>query len=499
MRGLKVCLSQQIAWFCNNFVYTDPGNQRIDYSVSILVPRASSIRPGDLFANGAIVGTWLAPSRLAATSFGPYTTAHMKGSFRWFLAVELLALIAAPLAGQQTREPTGTAVVQAVTPEGPLAAREIDSFIAPLFSGYRRPQARYAVDVFELRITTRYPNGRITPVRVQVFVPQADEPAVGGIYLFAPGSTGIVGPCRASREHVAGIRWGLYRAHVLAFAGQGFIGILPDYMGYEDPQLVQPYFHAASEARVVFDSLHGVDDWIRTEYSERFPEGISAMQRVAAGFSQGGHAAFAAADRNTEMGGALYLHGVIGYGPTTQVEPMLQMYPSLAPMLAMSYYTVYGRSSFDPYEVLQDRWAESLEYDTTRQCVGAMQSYYPSDPYDVFETDFIDSMRDQRLGITHPVIHRVFRANETGLARHRVPALILQGTDDIVVSQKTQANFVEALRARGNPVDYRLYEGSRHDTRQVAFFEVAEWIRTLDPDFRPPQLGGPRRYDPAVD
>lgn len=376
--------------------------------------------------------------------------------------------------------------------ERTMTAAEIDAFIEPLFDGYTAPRARMAVDIYELFVVTRYPNGRPTRTRVQLFVPQSSAAVPTdprGVYVFLPGSTGLIGPCRASREHVAGIRWGLYRAHTLAFAGQGFIGILPDYMGYEDPALIQPYFHAASEARVVFDTLHAVDGWIR----DRLPRGLVPLTRVAGGFSQGGHAAFAAADRNEELGGDLYLHGVFGYGPTTEIEPMFLAYPSLAPMVIQSFATVYGPTRFDPFRIVREPYASELEYDTTRQCVGAMQRYYPGTARAFFRADFLDSLVKGTLEQTHPSIARILQGNRTGLSGHGVPALILQGTNDVVVYRETQDEFVARLRQLGSDVDYRVYEDARHDTRQVAFFDVVGWIDSLDPWIRPQPLAGAAR------
>jgi dienelactone hydrolase len=368
--------------------------------------------------------------------------------------------------------------VEAFVSEGTMLPREIDSFIAPLFAGYTAPEARNGADIYTLFVRTRYPDGNLTSVRVQLFVPRSAT-VPDTLYLFAPGSTGLIGPCRASREHEAGIRWGLYRAHVLAMVGQGFVGVLPDYMGFEDPALVQPYFHAESEARVIFDALRGSDAFLRERYGTRFPRGIAPLTRIAAGFSQGGHAIFAAADRDGTVERTISLHGVIGYGATTGIEPLLQMYPSLGPMIATSYVTVYGRDRFDPSLIFREPWASELEYDTTRQCVGGMQRYYPSDPAELFTPEFLSSLRKGTLSMTHPSIAAILAENRTGLTRHGVPALIFQGTRDIVVSRETQDRYVTALRALGNPVDYRVIEGARHDTRQVAFDDAIAWITTL--------------------
>jgi len=417
---------------------------------------------------------------LSRASAGPYTQRVMPRSDRTHRRLPsrgagalFLLLLAVPLAAQSTGR------IVSILGEETLSVGEVSQLLEPLFAGYPVPEVRYAVDIVEVLVTTEYPGGETTPVRVQIMVPRRTD-AVDGVYLFSPGSTGLIGPCRASREHVAGIVWGRYRSHVLAFAGQGMVGILPDYMGFEDNTLVQPYFHAESEARVIFDALAGADEWLRERFPRRFPAGIEPYRRVAAGFSQGGHAVLAAADRNDSLGRTLPLHGVIGYGATAEVAPMLAMYPSLGPMVVMSYLTVYGPDRIDPTEIFQEPWASDLEYDTTRQCVGGMQSFYPADPYRLYREDFLDSLYRGTLSRTHPRLSLLLEENTTGLDGHGVPVLLLQGTNDIVVSRKTQDAFVRRLRAAGTPVDYRVYDGSRHDTRQVAFDDVIDWIGSID-------------------
>ncbi|MFW5743231.1 MAG: serine aminopeptidase domain-containing protein [Spirochaetota bacterium] len=375
-------------------------------------------------------------------------------------------LLFLPLLGLSARE---TSFEQRLSPA------DLDAFIAPLFERAAPPQARYAVDVYELFVDTEHPSGARTPVRVQLFVPVTEPDAPRGSYLFAPGSTGLINPCRVSREHVADIRWGLYRAHVLSLAGQGYIGILPDYMGFEDWDLIQPYFHAESEARLIADVTAAVDGFL----AERVPGGLRSMTRVAAGYSQGGHAVFAAADRNNEFPDGLELDGLIGYGPTTAVDALFLEYPSVAPMVVQAYRTIYGDEAFDPLRVLAEPWASKLAYDTTRQCVGAMQSHYPDRATDLFRVDFMKSLWAGTLAITHPELCRIMEDNRAGLTGHGVPVLILQGTDDIVVDRRTQDRFVITLREAGSDVRYLVYEGARHDTRQISWPAVVEWIDAL--------------------
>jgi pimeloyl-ACP methyl ester carboxylesterase len=373
-----------------------------------------------------------------------------------------------------------TVVAQEPSFEQRMSRSDVDAFIVELFEGYEVPRARYDVDVYLLFVETTHPSGVKTPARVQLFVPDTGEAAPRGSYLFAPGSTGLINPCRSSREHEAGIRWGLYRAHVLAFAGQGFVGILPDYMGFEDWNLIQPYFHAESEARLIIDVTTAVDAFLAAGHSPPLVEdGLRGLTRVAAGYSQGGHAIFAAADRNADFPDGLELQGLIGYGPTTSVDALFLEYSSVAPMVVQAYRTIYGDERFPPERILATRWAESLAYDTTRQCVGGMQGYYPREPTELFEPGFMKSLWAETVHLTHPGIHAIMAENRAGLSGHGVPALILQGTNDIVVDRYTQDDFVVALREAGSHVKYLVYQGARHDTRQISFPYATSWIDGL--------------------
>jgi pimeloyl-ACP methyl ester carboxylesterase len=198
-----------------------------------------------------------------------------------------------------------------------------------------------------------------------------------------------------------------------------------------------------------------------------------------AGFSQGGHAAFAAADLRRSYARDVRLAGVIGYGPTTNLEALFREFPVVVPMAVYSFSRIYGTERFDPAEILADRWLVSLEQDVTRQCVGGMQSYYPWSARQLFRPAFADALMSGRLAEAYPQIHRILQLHSTGLARHRVPSLILQGRDDVVVSTASQEHFVRQLCAVGNPVLYNYYPNSRHDTRQIGFADALGWMKRL--------------------
>jgi acetyl esterase/lipase len=364
-----------------------------------------------------------------------------------------------------------------------LSPSRIDALMPELFTDVAPPQADYTVDCYIMRLESTYLDGKPTPVTVQVFVPRFTDREKRILYVFAPGSTGLRDACRPSREHIAGIHWGLYRTHVLSHVGQGAVGILPDYMGFGDPDPahLQPYMSVEAEGRVMLDAIRAVRDFL----SQRYSQNVSGTAVFVAGFSQGGHAAFAAADLRSRYAPGVRIDGIIGYGPSTDIEALFRTYPEVAPMAIYTFAWMYGRDRFDPSLILDPKWAATLEKDVTRQCVGGMQSYYPGTARALFRAEFAESLLNRTLRERYPEIERIMRENSPGLSGHRIPALILQGTDDIVVAVKSQEAFVRALCRTGCPVKYSLYKGRRHDTRQIGFPEARAWMERLARGERP--------------
>ncbi len=355
-----------------------------------------------------------------------------------------------------------------------LSPSSIDTLMPELFTDIPAPAARYTVDSYLMRLESTYLDGKPTPVTVQVFVPRFSGREKRIIYVFAPGTTGLRDACRPSREHIAGIHWGLYRTHVLSHAGQGTIGVLPDYMGFGDPDPShrQPYMSVVAEGRVMLDAIRAVQEFLSRKYSQN----VSGTAVFVAGFSQGGHAAFAAADLRARYAPKVRIDGIIGYGPSTDIEALFREFPVVAPMAIYTFSRIYGRDRFDPDRILAPRWAATLEKDVTRQCVGGMQSYYPAAARDLFRPEFAESLLNGTLKEKYPMIEKILRENSPGLSGHKVPALILEGSDDVVVSVKSQEAFVRALCRTGCPVTYSLYKGRRHDTRQIGFKEARAWM-----------------------
>lgn len=356
--------------------------------------------------------------------------------------------------------------------ESTLRPDEIDAFNEDLFEGTIAPKAHFAVRVYWVEFESLYPDGETAPITSQIFLPVYEDTDIRSMYVFGPGSTGLRDSCRPSREHTMGIHWGYYRSHVLAHAGQGSIGVLPDYMGFGDPERLQYYMVAQAEARVMLDAIQATLNLIDEEQIR----GVSRTKNFVAGFSQGGHAAFAAADYQKKYAPALELSGILGYGPTTDVFSLFREYSDIAPMVLYTYENLYGSEQIDPSKVLLDKYAENLERDLLRMCVGGMQSYYPHIPQGLFKEDFIDALLNNKIDKNYPMIYRNIQKNSTGLGDYQIPVVIYQGGNDIVIAPETQEAFIEKLKVNGVDVDYVFYKNARHDTRQISFSASRTWI-----------------------
>lgn len=363
-----------------------------------------------------------------------------------------------------------------------LSAAEIDAELPVLFEGVEPPPARYDVDIHYLDFETTDLDGGVASTRAQLFVPRLEAAEEVPLYLFAPGSTGLTHGCRASREHLINVDWGRYRIHGLAHAAQGSIVVLPDYMHSDVIGGIEPYFISSAEARVVLDAVRAARVFLDgSDYHARPASGA-----FLAGYSQGGHAVFAAADLREEYAPDIEIAGIIGYGPSTSVENLFREWTVAAPMVIYAYSRFYGEDRFDPARMLADRWLDSLSHDVMTQCIGGIQRFYPPEPGPLYRPEFTEALLGGRLADEYPDIAELMAENNAGLSGHGIPVLILAGTDDIVVFPESQTEFVTALCDLGSPVRYRIYEGARHDTRQIGFSEAVDWMRALLDGESPP-------------
>ena len=387
----------------------------------------------------------------------------------------VLSLLIAPLSAfSDEQTPPGTVI--SVRPAGTARPGQIQRICAPLFEGYSMPPFRHAVDSYLMSFMSRDADGSPAEIVAMVFVPQFAVSSARPVLVFGSGTTGLGDDCAPSREEAEKRYFGRYRENMLAYAGMGFIVVLPDYLGFNDPSRPQRYFSKIAEGRVMLDAARAV-----FRYLVGSAHVVTPLPVVfTAGYSQGGHAAFAAADMRSSYAPEIPLAGVIGFGTTNDVEALLREGTCYAPLIFYTYEVLYGRSEIDPAAYLQERWARTLDADVTRMCVDEFQKYYGFDGRRVYRPEFHDALYGRRLAESYPSLAARLAENRTGLAGHGLPALIVQGGADFIVTSATQSLFVAALREAGSAVTYREYKGVPHKgTRQAGFAQSIEWMEDV--------------------
>ncbi len=360
-----------------------------------------------------------------------------------------------------------------VTYEERLSAEQVQAAAAASFGRYGPPETENAVDVYGLRFATTGLDGGTVVVPATLFVPVEPSRERAPLYVFGSGTTGLADVCAPSREADLPAPLGDYRGYLAPYAARGIVTVFPDYLGFEDPDRPQAYFHAASEAHVLLDAARAV----RTTFEEAIWMGTLEEAVVTGGYSQGGHAAFAAADRVADYAPEVPLAGAIGYAATTDVEALFREGPYYAPYVLAAWSSVYGVDRVRPKTVLAERWLPSLQREAVQVCVDRAQQVYPFDVDAMFDAAFADSLRRGTLDATHPELHALFRENRTGLSGHGLPALVVQGGNDVIVHDATQERFVQALCGLGSDVRYLNDPVARHrDTRPAGFEAAVGWI-----------------------
>ncbi len=388
------------------------------------------------------------------------------------LALALVLAAALPAAA----DPLAPGTVLSVRLSGTARPGQIARICAPLFEGYGIPPVRHAVDSYALRYASRDADGSPIEITAMLFVPRYERPVSRPVLVFGSGTTGLGDECAPSREQPEHRYFGRYRENMLAYAGMGFITVIPDYAGFDDPARPQRYFSKAAEGHVMLDGARAV-----LRYMAGSLHSVQPLPVVfAAGYSQGGHAAFAAADMLAAYAPDVPLAGAIGFGSTNDVEALLREGTCYAPLIFYTYQVLYGKADVDPAAYLLEKWAATLEADVTTMCVDQFQKYYGFDPVKVYRPEFRAALYGGTLAESYPGLAARLAENRSGLDGHGLPALVVQGGADFIVTSKTQAVFVEALRAAGSVVTYREYKGVPHKgTRQAGFLESVDWMETV--------------------
>lgn len=398
-------------------------------------------------------------------------TARRLARTAFLLTVFLCAAAAARASG--TERP---GAILSAHPLRVVPAAEVEREAVGFFETQHFPGMKYDVESWMISYESRDFDGSPAVVQAQLFIPLVPGGGERPVLVFGSGTTGVADGCAPSLEQPEVHRFGWYTANMLSYAGRGFIVLFPDYIGFNDPSRTQRYFSKLAEAHVMLDGARAARSFLATVVRP-----VRAGPRVfAAGFSQGGHAAFSAADLRASYAPDVPLAGIIGFGATCDVTALLREGPVYAPFLLYAWSEMYGTSDVDPSRVLKAPWAERLEADAAVMCVDTFQHYYPWDPARLYASDFLEALKNNHIEQVLPRLAARLAENKAGLSGHGIPALVIQGTGDIVVTTPTQDRFVSELRAAGSTVSYLVLNGVRHRfIRQAGFSASVDWMESI--------------------
>ena len=338
----------------------------------------------------------------------------------------------------------------------------------------------YPVDLYRLRYLTLDGNGEEVELLADLFVPYVDTPASFPVLVHAAGTTGIGDGCAPLDEGLGDRNWGNYRGHSLAYAAQGYIVILPNGLGFDSPDRIYPYFVAELQAHVLLDAARATYEFAHSPVAgDVLAEPAPAIFFM--GYSSGGHAAFAARDWAEDYAPELPIQGVIGFGPTTNVETLMREDPIFSPYTVYAYREIYGDEIIDVEDVFLPNWTDGFESDVLNKCVDDIFTYYSRSTRDMYSPEFRENLFEDRLRQAYPAFAEALDANNAGLrGGSRIPVLILQGTGDTVVMPDTQRAFKEQLCAQGGTVTYLEYTAVAHvDIRWTSFGDVLGWMQSM--------------------
>ena len=358
-----------------------------------------------------------------------------------------------------------------VTLVGTRELSEIEEMATPMFDAYGVPDLSFAVDLYRITYQSSDFDGSPATVGANLFVPQVRSGGALPLLVFGSGTTGISDHCAPSREEPSIRRWGHYEANMLAYASNGIVAVFPDYLGFNDPDRPQRYFSKDAEAHVMLDAVRAA----RAFFDRRITQASLSEYVFLGGYSQGGHAAFSAADKQPEYAPDVEIDGVVSYGGTMNVETLLREGPYYAPYIVYTYSRMY--EEINPEELFLDRWVETLDEDVERMCVDQFQVYFPFDGTQLYSLAFYRALQAGRLAEEYPVLKAALDQNIAGLSGHGVPSLVIQGDDDIIITTAEQTAYVEQLCESGSPSQYLVLEGVRHRfTRAAGFRATLQWI-----------------------
>jgi dienelactone hydrolase len=375
---------------------------------------------------------------------------------------------------------TGTVVQAMTTKHEKLSIEQIDSLLVEFLPANNLLPAQYEVDTYRIWFRTQDEDGLVISIQADVRFPKVAVTQAFPVFVYGAGTTGVATKCAALNEHFAGRDWGDYRSHMISYASQGYITILPNWQGYDDQDRTHPYFVSELEGRVVLDAAKAVYDF----FEQPPAKDILARPDTAiflGGYSQGGHGAFSGGRMAPSYAPELEIKGLVGHAMSPDVEGLMYDSPRYGPYIVYAYRDFYGAEVIDPADVFLPNWLPHFDDDVTSKCIDEVFQYYPNDAARLFTREFREALYNDRLADEFPLFKARLDANDSNEKVYPdVPIILQHGAADPIVKVRTIQAFVSYLCSEGQNVTYNQYPGVNHFfTRQHSFADTLMWMEYI--------------------
>ncbi|MQA15781.1 MAG: lipase [Pseudonocardiaceae bacterium] len=292
------------------------------------------------------------------------------------------------------------------------------------------------------------------PVRVSgVVIEPAGAPPPGGwpVVSFAHGTTGVADACAPSRS--PGMLGQL--PVVLPLVQRGYLVTATDYEGLGTPG-PHPYLQPVSEGRSVIDAVHAARELVPA----------ASNRWVALGPSQGGQAAWAAAE--LAGGSGLEFLGAVALAPPTDLAALVDDVPyGLSPLQRRFYplvlYSLQLRHPQLDYADYLAGPALAAMGELERSCIPAAFGQAPASDFAPRSPAALARAKEWLEEFTLP------RRPAAG------PLFVAAGTGDDVVPVELVDAGVEAACELGDTVTYLRYPAG-HPALPAAGDDALDWI-----------------------
>jgi dienelactone hydrolase len=375
---------------------------------------------------------------------------------------------------------TGTIVETMTTKHETLFVEEIAHVLAGFLPANNQVLAQYGVDTYRVWFRTKDEDGLVISLQADVRFPRVEVTQTFPVFVYGSGTTGIANKCAALNEYFAGRNWGDYRSHMISYAAQGYIAVLPNWQGYDDRDRTHPYFVSELEGRVMLDAAKAVYDF----FEHPPAKDILARPDTAVflgGYSQGGHGAFSAGRMAPSYAPELQIKGIIGHAMSPDVEGLMYDSPRYSPYIVYAYSDFYGADIIDPADVFLPNWLPTFADDVTSMCIDEVLQHYSDDPARMYTPEFRDALYNDRLAEKFPAFKAKLDANDCNYKAYpSVPVVLWHGAADPIVKVRTIQAFASYMCSQGVNVTYKLYPGVNHfQTRQFSFVDTLIWMRYI--------------------